>query len=116
MPNGWRTKHVGTADWRRSATGATIAPGSSIPTGTVAIIGVTMIGETIVGGPTTEIRGTKVFRAIAATGVTIATHEIIATIAAEEHDNQATLLTIRLCLLKSLVKGTDYVGVIRMAA
>jgi len=60
-------------------------PGSILPTA----IGVTT-GETIVGGPTIEIRGTKVFRAIAATGATIAIHETIATIGAEEHDNQAS--------------------------
>ena len=48
-----------------------------------------MIGGTIVGGPTTETRGMKVFRAVAATGVTIATHGIIAPIGVEEHDNQA---------------------------
>ena len=35
MLNGWKTKHVGTVDCRRSVTGTTIAPGSLLPTGTV---------------------------------------------------------------------------------
>src|SRR5437868_5267619 len=66
MLRGWRIKHVGTVDRRRSATGTTIAPGSILPTGTT-------------GGAPTAIRATKVFRAIAATEVTIATVETIAT-------------------------------------
>ena len=96
MLNGWKTKHVGTVDHRRSITGATTAQGWRVPTGTVAII-LTETGATIAVGTTTAIRATKVIKglpaigkAIAATGVTIATNEIIATINAENHDIQAT--------------------------
>jgi hypothetical protein len=63
MLSDWRIRHAGTADSRRSATGATIAPGSS---GTA-------------GGAPTAIHATKVFKAIAATAVTIATEETIGT-------------------------------------
>jgi hypothetical protein len=115
MPSGWRTKHAGTVEWRRSATGATIAPDSSLPAGTAAIIGMTIIGEAIVGGPTTGIRGTKVFRAVAATGAIIAIHEIIATISVEEHDDQTTLLMIRLPF-QIAGHGPDYRTVIKIEA
>jgi len=80
MLNASRTKRVGTVDHRRRVTGATIAPGSILPTGTA-------------GGATTAIRATKVFKAIAATEATIATGEIIGTIGA---DIQAALGAIRL--------------------
>src|SRR5207237_6214937 len=96
MLNGWRTKHAETVDRRRSVTGATIAPGWTLPTGTVAIMGGAVIDRNIAIGVTTATRGTKVIRAIAVPDVTIATREIIATISAEEREIWATLLIIRL--------------------
>jgi hypothetical protein len=95
MLNGWKTKHVGTVDHRTSVTGAIIAQGWSLPTGPVAII-LTEIAATIAVGTTTVIGATRAIEAIAATGkaiaatvVTIATNEIIATINAENRDIQA---------------------------
>jgi hypothetical protein len=73
MLNGWRIKHAGTADRRRSVTGATIALASIRPTGTVVIM-----GRTIAGAATTATRATRVIPVTAATGATIATSEIIA--------------------------------------
>src|SRR5882724_2232389 len=91
MLNGWRIKHAETVDRRRSVTGATIAPGWTLPTG--------IVDRTIASAATTATRATTVFRAAAAIDVTIPTNEIIATIAAEERDNQATSLRSG-CLLQ----------------
>ena len=96
MLNGWRTKHAETVDRRRSVTGATIAPGWTLPTGTVAIMGGAVIDRTIAIEATTAVSGTRVIRAIAVLDVTIATRGIIATISAEEREIRVTLLTIRL--------------------
>jgi hypothetical protein len=79
MLNGWRIKHVGTVDRRRSATGATIAPVWIPPIGTVAIM-----GRTIAGAATTATHVTRAIPGTAATGATIPIKEIIATIGAEE--------------------------------
>lgn len=75
---GSRIRHAGTVDRRRSITGATIAPASIRPTGTVVIM-----GRTIAGAATTATRATRVIPVTAATSATIATSEIIATISAE---------------------------------
>ena len=83
-------------DLKRSVTGATIVPGWTLPTGTVAIMGGAVIDRNIAIGVTTATRGTKVIRAIAVPDVTIATREIIATISAEEREIRVILLTIRL--------------------
>ena len=96
MLNGWRTKHAGMVDLKRSVTGATIVPGWTLPTGTVAIMGGAVIDRTIAIEATTAVSGTRVIRAIALPDVTIATRGIIATISAEEREIRATLLTIRL--------------------
>ena len=83
-------------DLKRSVTGATIVPGWTLPTGTVAIMGGAVIDRTIAIEATTAVSGTRVIRAIPVLDVTIATREIIATISAEEREIRATLLTIRL--------------------
>ena len=62
MLDGWRTKHVGTVNCRRSVTGTTIAPGWALPIGIVAII---------------AIHAARGFRATAVIGA-IATRETIA--------------------------------------
>jgi hypothetical protein len=77
MLNGWRIKHGGTVDRRRSGIGATIAPVWIPRTGTVVIM-----GRTIAGKATTATHVTRLIPGTAATGETIAIKEIIATIGA----------------------------------
>jgi hypothetical protein len=79
MLKGWRIKHGGTVDRRRSGIGAPVAPVWIPPTGTVAIV-----GRTIAGKATTATHVTRVIPGTAATGETIAIKEIIATISAKE--------------------------------
>ena len=79
MLNGWRIKHAGTADRRRSVTGATIALVWIRRTGPAAIM-----DQIIAGAATIATSATMVIRATAATGATIAINEIIATISAKE--------------------------------
>jgi hypothetical protein len=79
MLNGWRIKHAGTADRRRSVTGTTIAPVWIRPTGAVVIM-----DRTIAGAATTATRATKVIPVTVATGATIPIKEVIATISAEK--------------------------------
>jgi hypothetical protein len=74
MLNGWRIKHAGTADRRRSVTGTTIARVWIRPTGTVAIM-----GRTIAVAATTATHGVRVFPVTAAIGATIPIKEITAT-------------------------------------
>jgi len=95
MLSGWRTKHGETVDRRRSGTGATIVPGWTLPTGTVAIMDGAVINRTIAIEVTTAVSGTRVIRAIAVPDVTIATRGIIDTTSAEKREIRATLLTIR---------------------
>jgi hypothetical protein len=79
MLNGWRIKHAGTDDHRRSVTGTTTAPVWIRPTGTVAIT-----GRTIADAATTAIRGVRVFPVTAAIGATIPIKEITATLRAKK--------------------------------
>jgi len=79
MLNGWRIRHAGMAECRRSATGATIVPVWILPTDTVAIM-----DRTIAGAAITVTRATRAIPETAVTGAPIPIKEIIPTIGAEK--------------------------------